>query len=152
MDAKDYFDEYVEPTVIEALEHPDCKRRVAIACIMLTHMADHLVQRAGGSDDEVRTRREEWNVENASFGVVNLAAVAVKHVFPIKEKSVGDESYMASGASLAPLDNSGSQEDETGELVLADSKGNVQLHTSNDRIFDLIEAIEDAVEFVRLKL
>jgi hypothetical protein len=69
LDAKQFADEIVEPTIIEFEKEPWLRRRAFLACVVTNHLVDYI---PGSS-------RQKYRCECPAFAAVERSANAFKH-------------------------------------------------------------------------
>jgi hypothetical protein len=74
MDAKQYADEIVDPTIAEFENDPRSRRRAFLACAATFHMIDYITYPKSPA-----RRREDFRRDCPAFGVVDRVAHAFKH-------------------------------------------------------------------------
>jgi hypothetical protein len=75
MDAIQFADEIVDPTIAEFESDPRSTRRAFLACVATFHMIDYIMHPAHAG-----ARREEFRRESSAFATVDRVAHAFKHV------------------------------------------------------------------------
>ena len=75
MDAKQYADMIVDPTIAEFESDPRAVRRAYLACVVTFHMIDYITR-----PKEPSARREEFRRASPAFATIDRVAHALKHV------------------------------------------------------------------------
>jgi hypothetical protein len=75
MDARQYADVIVDPTIAEFESDPRAVRRAYLACLVTFHMIDYLTH-----PNQPSARREEFRRTSPAFATIDRVAHALKHV------------------------------------------------------------------------
>jgi hypothetical protein len=75
MDARQYADMIVDPTIAEFESNPRAVRRAFLACVVTFHMIDYITHPKGSS-----ARRDEFRKASPAFATIDRVAHALKHV------------------------------------------------------------------------
>ena len=140
MDAQQYMDEIVDPTITEFETNPASRRHAFLACAVTFHTIDYLVHPKSSGNC-----RKSFREESADFALVDRVAHAFKHVqsmspnqTPLKVENVLKRPPAVCGEMVAGLSRCG---DASGGVTLS---GNLDL--------DLLPVVKSAAEFLRGKI
>lgn len=142
MDATQYADEIVDPTIADFEREPRSKRLAFLACVATFHMIDYIQNPA-----KPNARRKEYRRESSAFATVDRVAHAFKHVAtgdprsptsePLAIDQVIDRPPAIWGEMVWDLSR---WDDEAGGVTIA-----------GEHECDLLEELKEAAGFLRSK-
>ena len=145
MDAIEYLNTIVEPTIEELAREPADKRRAFLACVVTYHTVDYLASQEKKSKGNLANC---FAKENPDFALVDRVAHAFKHVRsgdkdskikpPLEGASVISRPPARAGAMVCGLSR------------LGDTTGGVMVWGENGP--DLLRAVRRAATFLRDRL
>ena len=140
MDAQQYMDEIVDPTITEFKANPASRRHAFLACVTTFHTIDYLTR-----PQKPGNLRRSFCDECEDFALVDRVAHAFKHVqsmspnqTPLKMENVLRRPPAICGEMVVGLSRCG---DASGGVTLS---GNLDL--------DLLPVVKSAAEFLRGKI
>ena len=140
MDAQQYMDEIVDPTIAEFEANPASRRHAFLACVATFHTIDYLVHPKNSGNC-----RKSFREESADFALVDRVAHAFKHVQSMSsnQTSLNVENVLrrppgAIGEFVIGLSRIG---DECGGVTLSENLNH-----------DLLPVVKSAAEFLRGKI
>ena len=143
MDAKQFADEIVEPTITDFEREPSSRRRAFLACAATFHLIDYLALPA-----KPRTLRQKYQLECRAFAAVDRYTHTFKHgktghpddplIQPLKPEQVFERPAGRAGVMRA------------GVSRLGDTTGGVSV--AGEDVPDLLDDVKKAATFLRSKL
>jgi hypothetical protein len=143
MDAKQYMDEIVDPTISEFAANRASRRHAFLACVVTFHTIDYFMY-----PEKPGNQRKSFRNESRDFAQVDRVAHAFKHVqsghdkshdhTPLQENEVLSRPPARCGKLMAGLSQCG---DEIGGVTL--------LENPDD---DLLDVVKNAAEYLRGKI
>ncbi|MBG0797160.1 hypothetical protein IYX23_05595 [Methylocystis sp. L43] len=141
MDALEYLNTIVEPTIAEFEKEPTCRRRAFLACLVTFHTVDYLAPK---KSTELRDRLCKQSQE---FLLIDRVAHAFKHVESGHSKSPTKPPLLVSEIGSRPPARLGQM--KLGVSRLGDVIGGVA--TASGRGKDLLPTVRIAAAFLREK-
>ncbi|NUJ81429.1 hypothetical protein HUN39_15630 [Methylocystis sp. FS] len=143
MDALEYLDMIVDPTIAEFEREPTCRRRAFLACVVTFHTVDYLEASMGSTG-----LRQQFCREYEDFLLIDRVAHAFKHVETGSNKSGSPKlPLLVSEIGSRPPARLGQM--KLGLSRLGDATGGVA--TAFGRGKDLLAPVKHAAAFLRRK-
>ena len=140
MDAQQYMDEIVDPTITEFKANPASRRHAFLACVTTFHTIDYLTR-----PQKPGNLRRSFCDECEDFALVDRVAHAFKHV---QSGSPNQTQLNVENVLRRPPGAIG--EFEIGLSRIGDECGGVTLSENLD--LDLLPVVKNAAEFLRGKI
>ena len=143
MDAKQYMDEIVDPTISEFAANRASRRHAFLACVVTFHTIDYFMYPEKPGNQRKSFRNESWD-----FAQVDRVAHAFKHVQSGHDKSQDRPSLNVDDIRRRPPGAIGEFEIEVSRI--GDEIGGVTLLKNLD--VDLLDVVKNAAEYLRGKI
>lgn len=124
MNIDEYLTEIVKPSFLDFQSNPNSLRYAYIACVTLTHVADHITS----SLADAKEKRDEWCNLDQSFLIVDEVAQYLKH---------GERTWVKKKKINKP-----------GELLITHAIGLEKHGITTEDLHSLYFNLRDALDFV----
>ncbi len=143
MDAKQYMDEIVDPTIADFVANPTSRRHAFLACVVTFHTVDYLIRPKSPA-----SRRKSFADLSPEYRVVDRVTHAFKHV---ESRDNGDRKVPVFRSDDVINRPSGILDEMILDLSrLDDPIGGVTITSDDDS--DLLQTVQQAAEFLRRQL